>query len=591
MNELNYNTFFVIKKLWGYLTKKRKIQILALIMLTLLTSFAEVLSLGTLIPLLGLFTNPDILDQNIFIKKSLSLINIKNNNEALIIILIIFSLSAIFAGFMRLFQTWANIHISFLIGSEVSIDVYKKTLYQPYSVHISRNSSEIINAVSVKVATVISGGVLPIVVILTSFILLLSLTTTLILINYQVAFIAFFIIGFLYSIIFFLSNTKLKKNSLLIARHSNKVIKSLQEGLGAIRDVIINNLQKIYLYNYEKAIIPLYKARGMNQFIAQSPRLGIEALGMVLIAILIYFLSQKQEGLNHTIPIIGTFIFGAQRMLPVIQQIYISWTSIQGSFASLLDVLIILGQVDSEVNSQEIKNLNFKKEIKLENISFRYDKKDKKNVLNNINLIIPIGKKVGFVGKTGSGKSTLLDIIMGLLTPTKGNIKIDGEIVTSNNLKSWQKNISHVPQTIFLADSSIEENIAFGIPYDKIDKRKVKLAASKAQIHKTIKNLPNKYQTLVGERGIRLSGGQRQRIGIARAIYKGTKILILDEATSALDNLTEKSIINSINAISQKLTVLAIAHRVSSLEGCDFIVEIDNGSIKKIIDYSTLNKG
>ena len=231
--------------------------------------------------------------------------------------------------------------------------------------------------------------------------------------------------------------------------------------------------------------------------------------------------------------------------------------------------------------------ITFAKEIVLDNISFSYSA-DAQPILQDLSLTIPKGSRIGFIGETGSGKSTLLDIIMGLLQPTSGALKIDGDRIDSSNLRAWQKHVAHVPQSIFLADGTIAENIAFGLPLDQIDEVRVRQAAEQAQIHDIIEKLPNGYQTIVGERGVRLSGGQRQRLGIARAIYKQADVIIFDEATSALDNETEKAVMEAIDQLSNELTILVIAHRLSTLKNCTQIIKLPDGQIFNRADYEAL---
>ena len=231
--------------------------------------------------------------------------------------------------------------------------------------------------------------------------------------------------------------------------------------------------------------------------------------------------------------------------------------------------------------------VSFENSLVLKNVSYRYSFSNA-NSLNDVSLDIKKGEKIGFVGTTGSGKSTLLDIIMGLLHPVEGHLEVDGKIITSSNVNGWQSNIAHVPQSIFLIDGSIAENIAFGTPYRDIDHGRVKWAAEKAQISDVIEGWPNNYATSVGERGIRLSGGQRQRIGIARALYKKACVFVFDEATSALDSTTEQMVMETLNELADGVTILIVAHRVSTLKGCKRIVEIEMGSIRKISDYATI---
>jgi ABC-type bacteriocin/lantibiotic exporter with double-glycine peptidase domain len=275
-------------------------------------------------------------------------------------------------------------------------------------------------------------------------------------------------------------------------------------------------------------------------------------------------------------------------MLPVMQLAYASLTSIQGGQASLRDTLDLLDQsLPDYVNQTDTAPLNFHRHISLNNLSFRYSPKTPW-VLKNLDIEIAKGSRIGFIGTTGSGKSTLLDILMGLLTPTEGILMVDGHSIKSTNLRAWQAHISHVPQAIFLADSTIEENIAFGNPKSEIDRHRVIKAAQQAQIADLIESWPDQYETMVGERGVRLSGGQRQRIGIARALYKKADVIIFDEATSALDSDTEQAVMDAIESLGAEITILIIAHRLTTLKKCTHVIEICDGGVRRSGSYQEL---
>jgi ATP-binding cassette subfamily B protein len=311
---------------------------------------------------------------------------------------------------------------------------------------------------------------------------------------------------------------------------------------------------------------------------------------MVLIAMIAVGLARQDEYAGSTIVILGLFALGAQRLLPILQQMYYSWTTIKGNQETLNDIINLLDQKMPEiasVHSSLVKRIEFNQNIELEGISFRYGE-SMPWVLEGISLVISKGSRVGFIGETGSGKSTLLDVVMALLSPTIGRLKIDGITITENNYDQWQLNIAHVPQSIYLIDATISENIAFGEPREKINPQRVRMAAQKAQIAQTIESWQHGYDTIVGERGVRLSGGQRQRIAIARALYKDVGLIVFDEATSALDEETEESLMGAINSLGNDLTILMIAHRVTTLRGCNHIVELASGRIKKIGSYQDL---
>jgi ATP-binding cassette subfamily B protein len=394
--------------------------------------------------------------------------------------------------------------------------------------------------------------------------------------------------GSAYAAIALLTRRRLLQNSKCIAKEQTQVVKSLQEGLGAIRDVLLDGTQKIYCDVYGKAILQLQRANGENSFINQAPRYAMEALGMALVALFVLGLSSRSGGVAAALPVLAMLALGAQRLLPLMQQLYGNWSVVMGSRATLADVLALLDQaLPPNADKPEPEPLAFKDSIRIENLCFRYGS-DGPWVLNGINLKISKGARIGFVGSTGSGKSTALDLVMGLLEPTHGQILVDGQPVSREHRRAWQRTVAHVPQSIFLADASIAENIAFGIPQKQIDLDRVRRAAERARIAEFIESSSQGYGAMVGERGVRLSGGQRQRIGIARALYKQASVLVFDEATSALDTATEQSVMDAIEGLSEDLTIFIIAHRITTLSSCNLIVKLDSGKVTEQCSYADI---
>jgi ATP-binding cassette subfamily B protein len=540
------------------------------------------------LPFLAVLTAPDRIFEHPAAQSFIHNLGLTSPQQLLLPLTIIFGLAAFTAGAMRLLLLWASIRLSFATGADLSIGIYRRTLYQPYAVHVARNSSEVINGISMKANSVINGIIGPVLTLISSSIMLVAILLVLLSVEPIISLVAFGGFGAIYSVIIWITRARKIRNSQHIARESTQVIKSLQEGLGGIRDVLIDGSQSIYCQIYRDADIPVRRAQGNNQFVGQSPRYGMEALGMVLIAALAYSLAQQSDGIAKAIPILGALALGAQRLLPVMQQLYAAWTSIQGNQASLQDTLELLGQpLPDHADLPAAEPLPFRQHIRLNQLSFRYCAQAP-CVLKNLSLTIPKGSRVGFIGTTGSGKSTLLDIVMGLLQPTEGTLDIDGQPITVINHRAWQAHIAHVPQAIFLADSSIEENIAFGQPKHLINHERVRRAACQAQIADIVETWPQQYQTFVGERGIRLSGGQRQRIGIARALYKYADVIIFDEATSALDNETEQAVMQAIDDLGEDLTILIIAHRLTTLKNCTQIVELGDGGVRRIGSYQEI---
>jgi ATP-binding cassette subfamily B protein len=312
----------------------------------------------------------------------------------------------------------------------------------------------------------------------------------------------------------------------------------------------------------------------------------MEALGMLLIAIGATFSVVVMDvDAGIIIATFGVLGLAAQRMLPLMQQCYSSWSIIQSNNQSLGDILDLL---DQPLPTYSEEKISFNDELKIADVSFRYGE-ELPYILKNVNLTIKKGSRVGLIGATGAGKSTLIDIIIGLLEPTSGKLLVDGVSIKHGNARGWQINVAHVPQSIFLSDASISENIAFGVPSNAIDISRVRIAAELAELADFIESLPYKYQTVVGERGARLSGGQRQRIGIARALYKNASVIILDEATSALDGETEKLVMSAIEGLAGNVTLIIIAHRLSTLRACTEIVELDGKGGSKNVNFEDLS--
>lgn len=574
----------LLRRLWHKISVRRRGQFTLLLGLMILAAFAEILSIGAVLPFLGVLVAPESIFEHTSARPLILAFGLTSPEQLLFPLTVAFSLGALTAGAMRLMLLWASTRLSFATGADLSIDIYRRTLYQPYAVHCLRNSSEVINGISNKTSAVIYI-INMLLTLVSSGIMLIAILGILLSVDAIIALTVFGGFGLIYLVIIGLTRKQLSIDSELMARESSNVIKSLQEGLGGIRDVLINGSQDAYCLIYRNADLPLRRAQGSSTFIGTSPRFAMEALGMILIAGLAYALVNKTDGIAKYIPILGALALGAQRLLPVLQQAYGAWSAIRGAQVSLHDALELLDQpLPIYADRPAQKQLPFQHSISLKRLGFRYHAQSP-YVLRQINLTIDKGSCVGFIGVTGSGKSTLLDIVMGLLHPTDGLLEIDGQAVKPDNLRSWQAHIAHVPQSIFLTDGTIEENIAFGVDKGQIDTQLVKKSAHQAKIAESIEGWPLKYQTFVGERGIRLSGGQRQRIGIARALYKQADVIIFDEATSALDNDTEEEVMQAIEGLSKDITLLIIAHRLTTLKNCTQIVELGGGSIKRIGSY------
>ena len=576
MTSKDHSTIYLTKKLFLLMEHRRRYQFLILLTLMILTSMFEVISIGAVIPFLGVLIEPSSIFELPAAQSFIQFLGVDQPTQIILPISALFASAVLMAGAMRVILLWASVKFSFILGVDLSVGIFTQVINQPYIAHTKQNSSDIISAISIKIAQVINGVVLSVLNMISSFIIVSAIITILIIINPGASLIAILFFSALYLFFYLYVKQKLKVNSLNITRASNSLMKILQEALGGIRDIIINGNQQFYRSIFWRADLVFRKSLGNNLFITNSPRYFMETFGVLLIVLLAYILStQGEKSFSDGIPVLGALALGAQRLLPVMQILYNSWGNIKGTHFVLEEVLGFLNLNDSKTMNVINDDCTFEKNIRLKDVSFGYDE-NSLPAINKINIDIKKGDCIGVIGKTGSGKSTLIDIMMGLLDPTHGTLEVDKNVITSINRRAWQSRIAHVPQNIYLSDSTLEENIAFGIPVEEIDSSLVRRAAISANIDSVVNEWPLKYKTILGERGIRLSGGQRQRIGIARALYKQADVLFLDEATSSVDTKTESSIMKAIEELGNDVTLIIIAHRITTLKNCSRILELTN---------------
>jgi ABC-type multidrug transport system fused ATPase/permease subunit len=575
-------------KLWNHFSSRRQKQLIVMQIFAVIVSFFEMLSLGAVIPFLGVLANPQSVFDSRYLEIPIIYLGITEPSQLVLPITFLFVLLTILSAGFRLIALWMLTRISQQAGADLSIKIYRNTLFQDYAVHVARNSSEVINGIIVKTNTVTKGVITPTLSLISTLIMMIGIVAVLLLVNIFVTLTAFFSFGLLYLLVMYLTRKNLSTNSARIASKSDLMVKTLQEGLEGIREVLLNSNQLFYVKLYRDADLIMRQATWRNEMIYSSPRFIMEASGIAIVALFAYFATLQFGGINEFLPILGVFVLGAQKLLPAIQKAYASYSRIKGAAYSLEDIIDLLDQpLPKYANFSANMPIPFTQSIELKNLSFRYSHQSPW-VLKNLNFKIPKGSVVGIIGSTGCGKSTIIDLIMGLLPLTNGELTVDGVPIDNENKREWQANISCVPQDIYLSDGTIKENIAFGLPKEQINFSKVKIAAQKAQIAELIESWDDQFETMVGERGMRLSGGQRQRIGVARALYSESNVLILDEATSALDNETELAVMNSINTFNKDITVIIIAHRLTTLKKCDMILELGNNFQTKIMDYSEI---
>lgn len=569
----------LVQRLWAHLAPRRRTQIAIALLLSTATSVLEIASISALLPLLSALINPRQLVSLPLIGGLLDLVNARSDAQILAFTCILFCCLALVAGAARFALTVLLARLSYAIGSDFALGIYVRAIRRPFIEQLKSNSSDVISAVSIKSEIVVRQFLFPILTIASTGVLAVAIVALLFFASPVVTIASSLSFGLLYLGVHLLTRKRLHRSGATVDTETNNIVKKVQEGLGSVRDIILDGSHRLYEREFINSDIPLRRARADIQIISQVPRYVIEAGGLVFFGALAFVLASKGV-LSESLPGLGVLALGLQRLLPTLQQAYAAWACIQGSQHAVASTLEFI-DLDLPAGDNAARPMTFQHAIEIDAVRFSYGE-DSRPILNGISFHIRKGTRLGIVGKTGSGKSTLLDILMGLLAPTGGAVRVDGVVVDFKQPGGWHKLVAHVPQTIFIADASVGENIALGVDRQLIDVERVRRCAEQAQLGDFLDQLPRGLDTMVGERGAWLSGGQRQRIGIARALYKSASVVVLDEATSALDESTESAVMQGIEGLGDDITIVMVAHKIASLRSCDQIIELRNGTIHRV---------
>lgn len=580
--------FNMIKELFSLLSRQQVRQFYGLQVLVVIMAFTELLGIASIAPFMALVGDISLLHQEGVYSKLYQFSGINSPVDFVFaagcLVLLMLTISTI----VSMLTTWRLAVYGASVGTELADRLYSYYMQQSWLFHASGSSAQLTKQVSTE-ANRISGGIIqPLMSLNAKLVLALFISVSIFIYNPIIALAGIFAFVLAYIIMYKLVRKSLILNGRRLSEVSTQRFRLMNEGFGGIKDVLLLDRKYDFIDRFTEEGGLQARAQGTNNTISLVPRFFVELLAFGAMISLVLVLIKSYDGnLGQVLPVLAIYALACFKLLPALQQIYSSITQIKGDSAAFEAVKEDLQQ--SKINQNELNEktvspkLKFEQQIKLDNITFAYPNKQN-YALNNVSISIPINHVIGIVGSSGSGKSTLIDIILGLLPPQSGHIYIDDTLITGNNIRGWQNNLGFVPQSIFLSEGSIAENIAFGISANEIDYNQVLKAIELAHLTELVEELPKGLHTKVGERGVQLSGGQRQRIGIARALYNQADVLIFDEATSALDGITEKIIMDAIHDFSGQKTIIMIAHRLKTVEKCDIIYLMEKGSI---IDQGT----
>lgn len=567
----------IIYRLWKTLTQLEKRKFIIVLILTILMAFLETLGVISIMPFLAVLSSPNVIQNDQKFHYFYEILNANSYTNFIIKLGLVSMVLIILSAIFKVIHSYGTSRFVSLQRHYLSTRLLSIYLKQDYEFFIQKNSSELTKNILSQIDQLIDNIIQPIMIIISYGLVIFAMIMLIFMHNPYMAITAFTLFLMVYVLIYLGVRKFLGRIGQEFHYANSERYKACNEVLGGIKDVKINHADQGYLKHFQEQSRIFARHLAANQTVGNVPLLLVEAMGYCAIIGLAIGLVLNNQNISTILPSLGLFGFAAYRMLPAAQNIYRAISSMRFSLDSankILDDLYLPTQLDQKQNYPQ---LSFKDRIELRNVSYAYPSDPDKNILKNFSLVIPCKGSIGIIGKSGSGKSTLMDILLGLLEPQQGELLVDGIVINKNNVHSWQNLVGYIPQFIYLADDTVAQNIAFGVPKDNIDMDAVMKAAKAAQIHEFIlNNLKDGYDTFVGERGVMLSGGQRQRIGIARALYRDPQVLFMDEATSALDTETEQAVNEAIQGLSGEKTMVIIAHRESAVRDCYHLIHLSN---------------
>ncbi|HUF82143.1 MAG TPA: ABC transporter ATP-binding protein [Burkholderiales bacterium] len=579
----------IFRKYGLLLEPRARRELLALCALAVLAAFLEMLAVASIMPFLATLASPELAASDSRLAALQAFFGAASQAEFLAYLGGVVLLILVVANATAATTTWLMLRFANRQGHALSVRMLATYLSKPYEFYLGRHTAELQKNVFGEVFRVTGGILIPFVQVVAKLCVVILISTLLVFVNPLLAVIVAGVLGTVYAILYKSARATLHRAGRVSVEAGNLRARIGIESLAGAKEIRLLGREQAFLDQFEVPSLQWADAQTRAQALGQLPRYFVETIAFSLIFLLAIYLLRKGSGMNELLPLLGLYAFAGYRLMPALQQVFAGFAQMRNSQASLDAVLADL-QPRTELPgaSGRPSRLPIRESVELVEARYQYPGASAWS-LQPVSLRIPKNGSVALVGATGCGKTTVVDLLMGLLRPTEGSLRVDGTEITEGNLRAWQRSIGHVPQQIFLCDDSIARNVALGLPDSEIDMAQVERAARLARLHEFVTTgLPRGYETVVGDRGIRLSGGQRQRIGIARALYGDPDLLVLDEATSALDNVTENAVFEALQALAGKKTIVMVAHRLTTVRGCDLICVMEQGRIVERGSYEKL---
>jgi len=583
----------IVKKILFLLSAQERKRAGLLLLMMLLMALIEMVGIASILPFMAVISNPSIVETNQILQNMFQVSNlfgVENNQDFMFALGVLVFIILIFSIIIKFLTTYFQLQFVLMREYSLSKRLVAGYLQQPYSWFLNRNSADLGKSILSEVSQVVGGGIKPLLDLIAQTMVAISIISLLVFSDPKLALIVGSLLCSAYGVFFYFIRSYLDKLGKERLKSNFLRFESVNEAFGASKEIKFGGFEETYVQKFSKSAKSTATTQTSAGVMSQMPRFFLEALAFGGILLIILYLMTKTGSFNNSLPIISLYVFAGYRLIPAVQQIYLSLAKLTFINPSLDKLTNDIKDLKPSYKDQDEGILYLDKVISLKNIFYDYPNSSR-TALNDISLNIMAKSTVGLVGSTGSGKTTIVDIILGLLDADKGTLEVDGQVINKKNVRSWQKSIGYVPQNIYLSDDTIAANIAFGVDLKDINHEAVEKASKIANLHSFVMDeLPQKYQTTVGERGVRLSGGQRQRIGIARALYHNPKVLILDEATSALDSKTERVVMDAVNSLNKHITIIIVAHRLNTIKNCDKIFLLEKGELKKEVSLEELIK-